>query len=293
MSNDRRSCPISVLIAVKNEERNLGHCLDSLRGWADEVVVIDSQSSDDTVVVAQSHGATVVQFHYTGGWPKKRQWALDTYPFRNEWILLLDADEILLEETKKEIAAAITNPAMTGYYLSFRIFFLGRMLRFGDTQLRKLALFRKGQGHYEKRLEQQDSSMQDMEIHEHVVVNGKVGLIHAPVHHRNINSLARYIDKHNAYSTWEANVALFGSLGELPPSLFGNQAQRRRWLKKLFLSWPGSPLLFFLFKYILKLGFMDGIPGLIYCTFQGIQIFHVKAKIYELRQAREQEKEIS
>src|SRR5579885_2020164 len=164
-------CPISVLIAVKNEEGNLARCLEALRGWAGEIVIVDSQSTDRTVEVAKSHGATVLQFHYQGGWPKKRQWALDTYSFAYEWILLLDADEILEEPIKREIEVSIRQPTHVGYYLRFRIIFLGRMLRFGDTQLWKLALFRRGRAHYEKRLDRQDTSMQDMEIHEHVVAD--------------------------------------------------------------------------------------------------------------------------
>ncbi len=87
--------PISVLIPTKNEAANIGRCLTQLHGWADEVVIADSQSEDNTVQIAQSFEAKVIQFYYSGGLPKKRQWALDTYPFRNEWILLLDADEIL------------------------------------------------------------------------------------------------------------------------------------------------------------------------------------------------------
>jgi hypothetical protein len=69
----------------------------------------------------------------------------------------------------------------------------------------------------------------------------------------------------------------------LAPALFGTQAQRRRWLRKRFFSLPGSPVLFFLSKYVFCLGFLDGVPGLIYCGFQGVQFFHIKAKIYELR----------
>src|SRR5262249_40120835 len=160
--------PVSVLIAVRNEERNLPRCLEGIRDWAGEVVVVDSQSSDRTVDVAKSFGATVLQFDYQGGWPKKRQWALDTYSFRHESILLLDADEILEDAIKCEIDAAVRQPKFVGYYLRYQIIFLGRKLRFGDTQLWKLALIRKGHAHYEKRLEQQDVSMQDMEIHEHV-----------------------------------------------------------------------------------------------------------------------------
>src|SRR5690606_35260020 len=99
--------PVSVLIPVRNEAHNLPRCVDALKGWADEVVVVDSQSTDGTIEIAEQYGATVLQFHYQGGWPKKRQWALDTYPFRNDWILLLDADEILLDPIKEEMAAAI------------------------------------------------------------------------------------------------------------------------------------------------------------------------------------------
>lgn len=99
--------PVSVLIPAKNQEKNLGRCLVVLYGWADEVVVADSQSSDRTVAIAKSYAATVVQFKYQGGWPKKRQAALDTYPFRNEWIFLLDSDEILLDPVKRAIAEVI------------------------------------------------------------------------------------------------------------------------------------------------------------------------------------------
>src|SRR5271166_3516964 len=86
--------PVSVIIAARNEAKNLPRCLQALRDVG-EVYVIDSQSTDDTVEIARSHGAQVVQFHYQGGWPKKRQWALDTLPIAHDWILLLDADEVL------------------------------------------------------------------------------------------------------------------------------------------------------------------------------------------------------
>ena len=86
--------PVSVIIAARNEAKNLPSCLQALRDFG-EVYVIDSQSSDETVEIAREHGATVVQFHYRGGWPKKRQWAMNTLPIAHDWILLLDADEVL------------------------------------------------------------------------------------------------------------------------------------------------------------------------------------------------------
>lgn len=273
---------LSVLIAVRNEVKNLGRCLDALQGWADEIVVVDSQSTDGTIDLAESAGATVVQFHYQGGWPKKRQWALDTHPWRNDWILLLDADEILTPEIRDEIGHAIQDSRYDGYWLCFRAYFLGRVLLHGDTDLWKLFLFRRGHGRYEKRLQQQDESMSDMEIHEHVVVQGRTRRLQHYVRHENLNTLARYIEKHNAYSTWEAHVLKHGTLGELKPSLFGNQAQRRRWLKRLLVRLPGAPLVRFLYVYLFRLGFLDGRPGLIFASFKLVQMIHIKAKLYEL-----------
>jgi glycosyltransferase involved in cell wall biosynthesis len=276
---------VSVLVPAKNEARNLPRCLAPLRGWADEIVVADSFSLDDTVAIAQSYGAKVVQFAYQGGWPKKRQAILNSFTFRNEWILLLDADEILSDPIRQEIESAIANHRYDGYWLRFEIHFLGRQLRYGDTQLWKLSLFRRGKGRYEKRLELQDNSMSDVEVHEHVVVTGNVGRLRSPVRHANVNSLDRFIQKHNEYSNWEAKVFREGTSDELRPTPWGVQAQRRRWLKRIFLRFPGSPLLLFFYKYLLKLGVLDGVPGLLYCCFKAIQVFHVKAKLFEMERS--------
>lgn len=272
--------PISVLIPTRNEAGNLRRCLEALQGWADEIVVVDSHSTDATAEVVEACGATLLQFDYKGGWPKKRQATLDTFAFRNDWILLVDADEILLDPIKQEICEAVACNRFDGYRLKFEAYFMGRQIRYGDTLLWKLSLFRKGKGHYEKRLESQDDSMGDMEIHEHVVVDGRVGRLKNPVRHENVNSLDRYIQKHNEYSNWEVKVFREGTTGELPPSLWGLQAQRRRWLKRKLLRFPGSPILMFLYKYFLCLGFLDGVPGLYYSCFQAVHIFNIKAKLY-------------
>jgi len=275
--------PVSVIIPVRNEAKNLPRCLQALTDVG-EVYVIDSQSTDDTVEVARSHGAHVVQFHYQGGWPKKRQWAMDTLPLAYDWILLLDADEVLTSELATEIRRAIQNPAVDGYSVLLRIWFLGRVLRHGDVGLWKLSLFRRGKGRYECRLKDQDAYMADMEVHEHVVVEGATASLQNALIHHNMESLSRYIQKHDEYSNWESRVLLQpGNDKELPPSLVGTQAQRRRWLKRKLFAVPGSPVLLFLYRYVLRLGFLDGVPGLIYCGFQAVQMFHTKAKIYELK----------
>jgi len=277
--------PVSVIIAARNEGKNLPRCLQALKAVG-EVCIIDSQSTDDTVEIARSHGAQVVQFHYQGGWPKKRQWAMNTLPIAYDWILLLDADEVVTPELAEEIRLAIQNPAVNGYFIQLRTWFLGRVLRHGDVGLWKLSLFRRGRGRYECRLKNQDASMADMEVHEHVVVEGVTAKLRNPLIHHNVESLSRYIQKHDEYSNWESRVLLEGDDKELPPSLAGTQAQRRRWLKRKLFALPGSPVLLFLYRYVLRFGFLDGVPGLIYCGFQAVQMFHTKAKIYELKRRR-------
>jgi glycosyltransferase involved in cell wall biosynthesis len=276
--------PVSVIVAARNEAHNLPRCLESLRGMG-EVYLIDSQSTDATVEIARSYGATVVQFHYPGGWPKKRQWAMDTLPLAHDWVFLVDADEALTPELLAEIETAIRDPHHDGYFVRLQMHFLGRRLRYSDAAFYKLSLFRRGKGRFECRLRDQDGSMCDMEVHEHVVVDGKTSRLRNPLLHHNVESLSRYIRKHDEYSNWEARVWLSGeqSYTELPPSVAGSQAQRRRWLKLKLYRVPGSPLLLFIYKYVVRLGFLDGIPGLIYCTLQAVQMFHVKAKMFEAR----------
>jgi glycosyltransferase involved in cell wall biosynthesis len=291
--------PLSVIIPVRNEAHNLSRCLESLKSVG-EVYVIDSQSSDDTAAIAESYGARVVQFHYAGGWPKKRQWAMDTLPLAYDWTLLLDADEVLTPELSAEIRRSIQDPQIDGYFIALQMYFLGRRLRHCGASFWKLSLFRKGLGRFECRLQDQDASMADMEVHEHVVVKGATRKLSNPLTHHNVESLSRYIQKHNEYSNWESRVWFDGNRGgpsggddlqsdlrpDLHPSLWGSQAQRRRWLKHRFLRLPGSPLVLFLYRYLFCLGFLDGVPGLIYCAMQGIQLFHTKAKMYELRIGR-------
>ena len=282
------SLPISVVIPVRNEAQNLHRCLASVHR-AGEVYVIDSQSTDSTVEIARSFSANVVQFYYHGGWPKKRQWALDTLPLTYDWVLLLDADEALTPELALEIQQAIQDHRFDGYYISLQMHFLGRRLRHCGADFRKLSLFRRGQGRFECRFREQNASMGDMEVHEHVIVEGQTATLRNSLVHYNVESLSRYIRKHDEYSNWEAEAWLQKEdrYGDLSPSLFGTQAQRRRWLKAKLFFIPGSSFLFFLYRYLFRLGFLDGVPGLLYCGFQGIQFFHIKAKTYELRTKRE------
>lgn len=277
------SCPVSVLIPTKNDGRNLEKCLMAIRGWAGEIVVVDSHSTDQTAEIATRYGANVLQFTYDGGWPKKRNWAIDTHPWKHGWLLLLDADEEVPAALREEISQIISDPkSCDGYWVGLVPFFLGKPLKFGDSSLRKLSLFKQGKGRYERRLDRDDSGF-DMEVHEHVVVDGSVAETRNKLIHHNVNSLTEYIDKHNRYSSWEAAVFMQAMPGGLQPSPFGNQAQRRRWIKRFIMSTPGAPILMFLYTYIGRLGFLDGRAGLTFAGFRMVQWFHIRAKIHERR----------
>ncbi len=180
--------PVTVIVPVRNEARNLPRCLESLRGMG-EVYVVDSQSSDDTCAIAESFGAKAIQFHYQGGWPKKRQWAMDTLPIAYDWILLLDADEVVTPELECEIQQRILDPDVVGYHICLQLYFLGRLLRHCDASFWKLSLFRKGQARFECRLKDQDASMADMGIHEHVIADGPTAELRNPSEARRIFQL--------------------------------------------------------------------------------------------------------
>lgn len=283
---NNNNCKVTVIIPTLNEETNLPHCLNPLIGWAEKIIIVDSHSTDRTISIAQESGVEVIKFKYSGGWPKKRQYVLDNFNFQTEWILLLDADEILTENVKESISVAISSGRYEGYYLWFKMFFLDKFLRFSDPGMRKLSLFKAGYGEYEMRYENQDASMCDMEVHEHVVVNGKVGEIKEPIMHVNYNSLSRFIIKHDQYSNYESNVHFRGTEGELQSNIFGSFEQRRRYIKKRLIKNPLSPVFYFFYMYFFRLGFLDGRQGFYYILYQSIYLYFVNSKIYELEKTK-------
>ena len=162
---------ISVVIPTRNEARNIERCLRSI-AWASEIYIIDSQSTDDTCRLAAKYGAKIVQFDYQGGWPKKKNWALANVPFANEWVFLLDADEVLMDGGQEEIAAAVqADESIDGYWINRRFIFLGKWLQHAYYPNWNLRLFKHGQGRFEKLVEGETDSG-DAEIHEHIVVHG-------------------------------------------------------------------------------------------------------------------------
>jgi glycosyltransferase involved in cell wall biosynthesis len=289
MTSTPSKVPVSVLIPAKNEQANLPACLTSV-ARADEVFVIDSQSDDRSVEIAESYGAQVVQFHFNGRWPKKKNWSLDNLPFRNEWVLIVDCDERITPELWEEIAQAIQNPDHNGYYINRRVFFLGKWLRHGgkypDWNLR---LFRHAKGRYENLHTEEIRNTGDNEVHEHVVLNGQVGYLKHDMLHEDFRDLYHWLERHNRYSNWEARVyhnLLTGmnEQGTIGASPFGDSVQRKRFLKKIWVRLPFKPLLRFIWCYVIRLGFLDGKPGYIYARLLSQYEYHIQVKLFELRQ---------
>lgn len=280
--------PVSVLIPAKDEESNLPACLTSL-ARADEVIMVDSQSSDRSVEIAKSYGVNVVQFHFNGRWPKKKNWSLENLPFRNEWVLIVDCDERITPELWEEINKAIQQPDYNGYYLNRRVFFLGKWIRHGgkypDWNLR---LFKHQKGRYENLSTEEIPNTGDNEVHEHVILQGQVGYLKNDMLHEDFRDIFHWLERHNRYSNWEARVYLNlltgkDESGTIGANLFGDAVQRKRFLKKLWVWLPFKPTLRFILFYIIQCGFLDGKAGYIYGRLLSQYEYQIGVKLYELR----------
>jgi glycosyltransferase involved in cell wall biosynthesis len=274
--------PVSVLVPIKNEAENLPRCLCSV-SWADEIFVVDSQSTDGSAEIAQRHGAKVVQFEFNGTWPKKKNWALEHLPFKNNWVFILDADEVLPAEAETEFARAIANAGeIVGYWINRRFLFLSRWLRHSYYPNWNLRLFPHSLGRYE-RLTGADTKSGDNEVHEHVVVQGPTARLKCEIDHYAFPSVEVFIEKHNRYSNWEARVAADELLGKSSGDLGSAPVERRRRLKMISQRLPFRPLLRFLYIYIWQKGFLDGREGYYFARLHAVYEFLSVAKTYELR----------
>jgi glycosyltransferase involved in cell wall biosynthesis len=280
--------PVTVLVAVRNEVLNLPHCLASVVR-AERTIVLDSNSTDGTQAVARMHEAELVQFNYRGGYPKKRQWALDCLEIGTPWILLLDADEVVPQPLWQEIGRAVTRPDAPDAFLITKSFhFLGRRLRYGGFSHAAVLLFRKGAARFERLFDDESNGL-DMEVHERVRVEGRIGRLDTPLIHEDVKGLESYISRHNAYSTWEARLRhryiMQGRYGEdtISARLFGNAQERRRFLKAFVIRLPFEPWLWFTYHYIARLGFLEGRAGLIASQIRASYIAQVRAKMFEMR----------
>ena len=274
--------PVSVLIPIRNEAANLPRCLASV-AWADQVFVVDSQSSDGSGAVATAAGAEVVQFQFNGVWPKKKNWALEHLPFRHEWVLILDADEVMPPESGAEIGARIAE-AGPGFWINRRFMFMGGWLRHAYYPNWNLRLLRHRLGRYE-RLVQGATQSGDNEVHEHIVVQGTTARLRCEMDHYAFPSIDVFVEKHNRYSNWEARLEVEDGLAAGGHGLQSSAPALRRRLKRWSRRLPFRPTLRFLYVYLIQRGFLDGKRGYYFARLHAFYEFMSVAKAAELRRA--------
>ena len=276
---------LAVLILTYNEEKHIGRCIDHVQAIADEVFVIDSYSNDRTVEIARDKGATVLQNPFTN-YAKQYQWAIEHAETRAQWLMRLDADEIVEPDLAAEIVEKLPwlDQDVTGINLKRKHIFMDRWLRHGGRYpLILLRIWRAGFGRIEDRW-----------MDEHMfVTSGKTITFKGGFADHNLNDLSFFTDKHNRYATREAiDVIMQETNEDADSSILSSgkspfQAKIKRFIKdKIFNALPFeiSTLFYFLFRYIFQLGFLDGRPGLIFTFLQGYWYrFLVGAKLVEIR----------
>ncbi len=247
--------PLSVIVTTYNEEANIGECIASVL-WADEVLVVDSFSSDRTVEIARGFPVEVLQRQYFGSAAQKN-WSLDRV--RHDWVLILDADERVTEPLAREILGLlVAGPQAPGYYLRRRNIVLGRVIRHSGWSTDKvIRLFRKDKGRYPNR-----------RVHADLDIEGTIPVLAHPLVHYTFRSITQYFDKLVNYAEWGAAQAF------------------REGKRAGFVELGFRPLWRFVRTYVLQLGLLDGRHGLVVCGLQAFGTFLKYARLWDYR-ARE------
>jgi len=270
------SVDLSVIILTFNEEVNLSAALNSVSGWAREIFVVDSYSTDQTVDIClarKEEGIHVVQHEFID-YSRQWNWALQNLPITSSWTLKLDADERVTPEFQSEVRKLIQTAAneLDGVYFRRRIVFMGGVLRWSGVKANyDLRLWRTGKAYFEPR-----------PVNEHALVKGGTWHLQSCVLHENTKSIADWLDKHNRYSSMEViNIIENNVTGDIAPRIFGNATERRMFLRKLRLVLPCKAFLSFIYIYIIRLGFLDGRSGFRYAILKSAFAYWIHLKVTE------------
>ena len=269
----------SVILLSFNSQDTLAATLSRACQVSDEIFVVDSFSQDGTAELARSFGATVVQhpFEHYGA---QRNWAIETLPITRPWQLHLDADEVMDDQLVAALQALPDQPAHSGYFLPRYVRFLGRVLRHGGmSPTWHLRLFRTGVGHCEDRKYDQH----------YILKSGTTGQLPGVMIDDIRMPLTEWTARHTRWADGEvAELDAHETAGRLQPDAHGNPAQRKRFLRQKYNQLPLfiRPFGLFLYRYIFRLGFLDGTEGFIFWVLQTFWFrFLVDAKIWEKRNA--------
>ncbi len=267
----------SIYILTYNEEIDIADCIESAL-LSDDIIVVDSFSSDRTVEIASRYPVRVVQHQFISH-GKQRTWMLDSIETKHEWVYILEADERMTAELFAECLEAIESQQAIGYYVAEQVMFMGKWIRYSTQYPRyQMRLFQKGKvwftdyGHTERE-----------------VCDGVTGFLEASYpHYTSGKGLNRWIDKHNRYSTDEATETIHQlETGEISwrDLFFGSsEVARRRALKDLSLRLPFRPLIRWFYMYFILRGFLDGKAGFAWCTLQAFYEYLILLKVEEIKQ---------
>lgn len=259
---DRPATPsLAVIILTYNEEVHIARCIASVRPVARDILVVDSFSSDRTVEIARELGATVKQNPFRNH-ATQFAWALSHLDARTDWVMRIDADEQLDDYLREAILTQVPQApdSIVGFSVCLREHFLGRPIRFGGRALYLLRLWRSGRAKVEQRW-----------MDEHIVVDGHVEKLDGLLLHSNEKPVSEWIAKHNAYSNREAIDVLNSKYRFFESGGAGKAAPKSSRLRTLYYSigGPVAPLLYFIYRYGIRLGFLDGREGYLYHFLQG------------------------
>lgn len=271
---------VAVIILTYNEEDNIAQALRSVCGWAKQVFVFDSFSSDRTLEIAKQFGCHVAE-HRFEDYGRQRNAALDELPITTEWVFFLDADEWLPDELKSEVSSTIAaHPAENGFYIKRRFIWMGQWIRRGYYPTWILRLFRRGKARCE-----------DRSVNEHLIVEGRTGHLDNDFIHEDKKDITRWIANHNAYATREAAELLKDtSDAHIDANLWGTQAERKRWIRyKIWNRLPPlvRPFAYFSYRYFARGGVLDGKEALIFHVMQALWFpLLIDAKYIEMKRKK-------
>jgi glycosyltransferase involved in cell wall biosynthesis len=271
---------VSVVVMTKNEEHNVEQCLASLMRF-DEVFVVDSESTDRTRELAEQGGARVVPFDWNGQYPKKKQWSLENLPFSHDWVLFVDADELVTLELADEIMRLFNRgPTHSGYFVAYDYVFLGRILRHG-WRPRKLVLLDRRVSRFLDIDDLEVANFWEVEGHYQPEVRGSVGSLESRMVHNDHDTLYQYFHRHNRYSDWEAHINVRGVGSDPREATLGLRSVLKRMLGRIPFRGP----FFFIYCYWIRGGFLDGRAGLHYALAKSYYYWQIGLKQRELLDA--------